>query len=1246
MKHIFSITLAVVLFCIVNVSSVQAQQDVEATIQAYLETNAKALNLQKEDVREWTITDHYRTERTGIQHVHIAQTINGIPVKNGVANVTLTAGGNVLGLGNRLIGQLDSKVGARQASITPAQAIQAAAGVLGLDGSGADQLLSQEGARKYEFAAGNLAQRPIKVELLYWAEGESVQLVWAVSIDQNDGQHWYQMYMDATSGQEVSRVDWVVHCDIPEHNHAARQPAFDLEPALPMAPPVPPAGIGTYNVFPLPIESPSHGNRVLLTCPWDTASSPYGWHDDDGAPGAEYTITRGNNVHAYTDTTDNNNPDFEPDGGALLDFDFPLNLTQNPGGYKDVAVANLFVICNQIHDWLHVYGFDEQSGNFQENNYGNGGLGSDYVRAEAQDGGGTNNANFATPDDGNNPRMQMYIWDAPASPPGQLVTVNAPGGLAGLYVGYPSNFGAPITFNPFTADLALVNDGVLPDTLDACQAIINGPSLNGKIAVIRRGLCNLSNTVLMAQNEGAIGVIMVNNSSAAPIGMNANNPSIVIPSVMIENIPGQMIIDSLIAGVNVNASLTLPPGYGFDRDGDFDNGIILHEYGHGVSNRLTGGPGNSGCLSGDEQMGEGWSDYLGIALTMDSNLPNQVHRPMAGYALSELPYLGQGLRDAPYDTSFAVNPYTYGDLPTRAIPHGVGFVWATMLWDLHWAFIEQYGFDSDLVYGTGGNNICFQLVMDGMKLQPCGPGFVDGRDAILMADQINNGGANQCLIWEVFAKRGLGASADQGSSGSANDGVEAFDIPLLCQIPTTRPTSDFTSDVVTTCDGVVNFIDQSYDVPQTWDWQFGDGGTSTLQNPQHIYQNAGTYEVTLAVSNTFGGDTLVQTAYINVVFPGTPTTTDGSGCTSDSILLTATGANTIVWFDANGNEVYTGSNFYAPPTSGTTTYFARDGIVYPTSFVGPSDNSFGGGGNHATNFTGTVNFTADVALTIKSAWVESGAAGVRTINLWDASDGNGNLVQSLNVDVPFTGPGRIELGFEVPSSGNYSIGLNQADLYRNNDGANYPYTVPGLISLTGSPAGTDFYYYLYDLEVARTPCFGDSVPAVATVTDSIDFSTAINNLTVDFTDLSPSANSWAWDFGDGNTSTQQNPAHTFATGGTFIVTLTIDGGLCSITDTLNLIGVGVDEGAVAGVNMALYPNPAQTQTTVALNSPLTNAATVHLFGVDGRIVRTAVLPAGQQSFVLPLNGLSSGIYWLRLEHAEGKLQRKLVVTAK
>src|SRR5690606_26714187 len=143
-----------------------------------------------------------------------------------------------------------------------------------------------------------------------------------------------------------------------------------------------------------------------------------------------------------------------------------FNPTYSSGDQSEAAaITNLFYWSNVIHDMIYLYGFDEASGNFQSNNYGNGGLGGDWVRAEAQDGSGTCNANFSTPTDGNLPRMQMYVCGT--------------------------------------------------------------------------------------------------------------------------------------------------------QDGDFDNLVIVHEYGHGISIRLTGGAANSGCLSNQEQMGEGWSDWYGLLMTME-----------------------------------------------------------------------------------------------------------------------------------------------------------------------------------------------------------------------------------------------------------------------------------------------------------------------------------------------------------------------------------------------------------------------------------------------------------------------------------------------------------------------------------------------------------------------------------------------------------------------------------------------------
>lgn len=236
---------------------------------------------------------------------------------------------------------------------------------------------------------------------------------------------------------------------------------------------------------------------------------------------------------------------------------------------------------------------------------------------------------------------------------------------------------------------------------------------------------------------------------------------------------------------NCNAFFTTPPDgesgilemyYCGNRDGSFDNIVTIHEYAHGISIRSTGGPANSDCLWNGEQMGEGWSDWYGLMLTMDADDTRTDRRTIGTYLLNQ-PIDGPGIRAVPYTTEMSVNSYTFENVKTMSSPHDIGTVWATILWEMTWSLIDEYGFDSDIYNGTGGNNIALVLVTEGLKLQPCNPGFVDARDAILAADIAIYGGANQCLLWEAFAKRGLGSGASQGSSFDPSDGISSFDSP-------------------------------------------------------------------------------------------------------------------------------------------------------------------------------------------------------------------------------------------------------------------------------------------------------------------------------------------------------------------------------------------------------------------------------------------------------------------------------------
>ncbi len=243
--------------------------------------------------------------------------------------------------------------------------------------------------------------------------------------------------------------------------------------------------------------------------------------------------------------------------------------------------------------------------------------------------------------------------------------------------------------------------------------------------------------------------------------------------------------DTLLGGGRVTVSLA-------DRgtrpvDGAFDNGVVAHEYGHGISNRLIGGPSATTCLLNDEQMGEGWSDFFYLASTPRSTTPEPTGREARGIGLYSLsaPDGERGFRSSFYSTDSDVNRQSYDDVITAAVPHGVGEVWAATLWDVYWKLVETYGFDEDLIHGSGGSNRAVRLVIEAMKYTPCSPGYLDGRDGLLLADRFVNGGADECLLWEVFARRGLGYSAEQGAADRSNDNREAFDRSPGC-IPTVK----------------------------------------------------------------------------------------------------------------------------------------------------------------------------------------------------------------------------------------------------------------------------------------------------------------------------------------------------------------------------------------------------------------------------------------------------------------------------
>jgi extracellular elastinolytic metalloproteinase len=712
-------------------------EDAVAVASQFAEENLELLGLEESDLADYEVTDRVFSQVTGATHVYLRQTYGGLPVYNSQLHMNVNREGRLISVNNSFLPGLAKSAGDVKPTLDLGGAVLKAAGHLGIPLSAAPARVAEpEGvAQTSRVDHAGISRKPIQGQLMWLPiRAGMARLVWNFIIETADRQHSYDMTVDALDGRVWTRFDQV---------------ASD-----------------SYRVYANPAESPSHvspappaDGRTLVTNPANALASPFGWHDTNGVAGAEFTTTQGNNVQAYTDTDNNNSPDAgsSPSGGAGLNFDFALDLNQAPSAYRPAAVANLFYLNNIIHDIQYQYGFDEVAGNFQTNNYGKGGLGNDSVQAEAQDGAGTNNANFGTPADGQRPRMQMFVWTSP-------------------------------------------------------------------------------------------------------------NP---------------------------------------DRDGDVDAGIVFHEYGHGISNRLIGGPANVNCLTNNQQAGEGLSDFWALAMTAKVGDQGTDGRGLGTYALGQ-PTTGLGIRTQRYSTSSAINTWTYASINGMAIPHGVGSVWAEAAWKVYWKLVDNWGFDPNFynASGSAGNQRMMLYVVEGLKNTACNPTFTQIRDGILQAAADNHGGEDVCRMWEAFAAFGLGTNAVSGGANSTSP-TNGFNIPASCQgnqppVANAGPDQNVTVNTLVTLNGGASADPDNGPSPLSYSWAQTAGPSVTLSgsttvNPTFTPTVVGTYVVRLTVSD--GSATATDSVTVNVTGGGGQTAvfdaalhapkcgTVGSSCDSGASLL-------------------------------------------------------------------------------------------------------------------------------------------------------------------------------------------------------------------------------------------------------------------------------------------------------------------------------------------------------------------------
>ena len=312
---------------------------------------------------------------------------------------------------------------------------------------------------------------------------------------------------------------------------------------------------------------------------------------------------------------------------------------------------------------------------------------------------------------------------------------------------------------------------------------------------------------------------------------------------------------------------------------------------------------------------------------------------------------------------------------------------------------------------------------------------------------------------------------------------QGFALGWSCASLNLPPDAQFTADNTTSCTGIIQFTDQSTNTPTSWLWNFGDGGTSTLQNPSHTYTINGIYNVKLKAINSYGNDTLIKSAYITINLPTAPSTTGATLCGSGSASLSATGNGTLHWYNAatGGTLVNSGTSYTTPTLSTTTTYYVNDSIPGAVHNCAKLDNT--GGGGYTSTGTHYLIFDCSVPVTLVSVKIygNTTAPGNKTIELRNSS---GVLLNSSTQNI-LSGLNTYTLNFGIPVGTNYQLSCEGTNIFRNNAGVVYPYTLAGYLSVTGTDAGSTYYYYFYNWIIQEASCISSRSPVTATINSPV-----------------------------------------------------------------------------------------------------------------------------------------------------------------
>uniref|UniRef100_A0A832I5P0 PA domain-containing protein n=1 Tax=Eiseniibacteriota bacterium TaxID=2212470 RepID=A0A832I5P0_UNCEI len=741
----------------------------EAAARDHLGRVAPLYGLARRDLEGLTLRHLHDTGRGGVVAT-FAQVLDGVEVFRDALRVLMDRDHRLIAVSGFVPGRARLPRGEAAAfRLTPAEAaaraLEDASGVAHGPGLVRERGPAPGGYRAFDLAAGAGAvtlSQPLRVRPVWYHLPSGLVPAYHAEVLADEGHHAF--VLSATTGEVLFRKDLVV-----ADAFTYRVWADPVAPYLPWDGPQgtspSPHPTGTPDAYDPPFVAPG-----LVTLQNGVISTNDPWL----APGAAQTA--GNNVDAYADLV-------SPDGFSAGDlrasvtapgaFDRAYDTSLAPGASNDqrmASVTQLFYTTNLLHDWFYDSGFDEAAGNAQQSNYGRGGIENDRLRAEAQDYGGTNNANMSTPADGAQPRMQMYVWNRSAV----RVAVQAPPSIAGDLAAGTASFG-PQSFD-VSGDVVIADDGAAPAG-DACTALVN--AVAGKIVIVDRGACGFTTKVQNAQNAGALGVIVVDNvASSTPPAMSGTSGTITIPVLSVTQADGGTLKANVGAGLHVR--LQRQPA--LTRDGTIDNLIVAHEWGHYISNRLVGNAsGLDTKMAGG--LGEGWADFHALLLAVrpeDALIPGHEDfdgvYTVGGYALTNslVPNNAYyfGVRRYPYSTDLTKNPLTFrhiqdgvplpvgppvafgADGANNSAVHRTGEVWCSMLWECYASLLRDTG---RLTFDEARDRMRAYLVA-AYKMTPGSPTLTEARDALIAAAAAADP-QDAVLFWAAFARRGAGVGA-------------------------------------------------------------------------------------------------------------------------------------------------------------------------------------------------------------------------------------------------------------------------------------------------------------------------------------------------------------------------------------------------------------------------------------------------------------------------------------------------------